>query len=85
MIHSKVVYPQFTYIGERRSTTKIDMAAHTASSETHSLPQSELEPHHDIGANYEIPAPEAFISFGALKDRIRRHYELCSDYYYSLW
>ncbi|RDL39768.1 uncharacterized protein BP5553_04108 [Venustampulla echinocandica] len=34
---------------------------------------------------YEIPEPEPFSSFSALKDRIRHHYELASDYYYSLW
>ena len=37
------------------------------------------------GDQYEIPDPEPFISFNALKDRIRHHYEVCSDYYYSLW
>ncbi|KAE8444294.1 hypothetical protein EG329_000701 [Mollisiaceae sp. DMI_Dod_QoI] len=35
--------------------------------------------------DYEIPEPEPFISFNALKDRIKHHYELASDYYYSLW
>ena len=39
----------------------------------------------DVGNKYEIPAPEPFTSFSALKDRIRHHYELASDYYYSLW
>lgn len=39
----------------------------------------------DLGNKYEIPEPEPFISFNALKDRIRHHYELASDYYYSLW
>jgi tocopherol O-methyltransferase len=39
----------------------------------------------DFGNKYEIPEPEPFISFNALKDRIRHHYELASDYYYSLW
>ena len=34
---------------------------------------------------YEIPESEPFISFNALKERIRRHYELASDYYCSLW
>jgi hypothetical protein len=34
---------------------------------------------------YDIPEPEPFISFNALKERIRHHYELASDYYYSLW
>lgn len=39
----------------------------------------------DIGDEYAIPAPEPFTSFNALKDRIKHHYEVCSDYYYSLW
>jgi hypothetical protein len=39
----------------------------------------------DLGEKYEIPEPEPFISFNALKVRIRHHYELASDYYYSLW
>lgn len=39
----------------------------------------------DVSAKYDIPEPEPFISFNALKDRIRHHYELASDYYYSLW
>ncbi|TVY29437.1 putative tocopherol O-methyltransferase-like protein [Lachnellula hyalina] len=34
---------------------------------------------------YDIPEPEPFVSFQALKDRIRHHYEVASDYYYSLW
>jgi len=38
-----------------------------------------------IGDTYEVPAYEAHSSFAALKDRIRHHYELASDYYYSLW
>lgn len=39
----------------------------------------------DIIDEYEIPEPEPFISFNALKERIRHHYELASDYYCSLW
>lgn len=39
----------------------------------------------DIGDNYEIPPPEPSSSFADLKDRIKCHYEICSDYYYSLW
>ena len=39
----------------------------------------------DIGDDYEIPPPEPFTSFAGLKDRIKHHYEICSDYYYSLW
>lgn len=35
---------------------------------------------------HETPEWKAETSnFGALKDRIRHHYEICSDYYYSLW
>lgn len=39
----------------------------------------------DIGDQHPLPPPEPFVSFSALKDRIRHHYEICSDYYYSLW
>jgi tocopherol O-methyltransferase len=38
-----------------------------------------------VGDTYEVPTYEAHSSFAALKDRIRHHYELASDYYYSLW
>ncbi|KAK5049095.1 hypothetical protein LTR84_005518 [Exophiala bonariae] len=38
-----------------------------------------------IGDTYEVPKFEEHSSFTALKDRIRHHYELASDYYYSLW
>ena len=39
----------------------------------------------DIGDNYEILLPEPSSSFAGLKDRIKHHYEICSEYYYSLW
>ncbi|MCJ1393329.1 hypothetical protein MMC18_006201 [Xylographa bjoerkii] len=39
----------------------------------------------DVSTKYETPPPQEFTSFEALKGRIRHHYELCSDYYYSLW
>ncbi|CAF9925278.1 MAG: hypothetical protein HETSPECPRED_005794 [Heterodermia speciosa] len=39
----------------------------------------------DLAQQYPTPAPEPTVSFAALKDRIRHHYELASDYYYSLW
>lgn len=39
----------------------------------------------DFGASYPPAPPSVFTSFDALKGRIREHYELCSDYYYSLW
>ncbi|OWO99230.1 tocopherol O-methyltransferase [Marssonina coronariae] len=46
---------------------------------------SKINEKSDVSARYDIPEPEPFISFNALKDRIRHHYELASDYYYSLW
>lgn len=45
------------------------------------LPRS---PSTGIGDEYKIPFP-ASTSFSVLKDRIKQHYEICSDYYYSLW
>jgi tocopherol O-methyltransferase len=50
-----------------------------------SMSRVEEEKQNEVIANYDIPEPEPFISFNALKDRIRHHYELASDYYYSLW
>jgi hypothetical protein len=46
-----------------------------------------LEPYatDKVSAQYEIPEAAPFISYDALKARIRHHYELASDYYYSLW
>lgn len=38
-----------------------------------------------VGDTYQVPTYEEHSSFTALKDRIRHHYELASDYYYSLW
>lgn len=39
----------------------------------------------DISTQYKIPSPQVFTSFNALKDRIKHHYDFCSEYYYSLW
>ena len=38
-----------------------------------------------IGDQYDVPEFEAHSSVTTLKERIRHHYELASDYYYSLW
>ena len=38
-----------------------------------------------ISTQYHTPKPEPVSSFAALKGRIRHHYELASDYYFSLW
>ncbi|PBP21405.1 methyltransferase domain-containing protein [Diplocarpon rosae] len=46
---------------------------------------SKISEKSDVSAQYAIPEAEPFISFDALKERIRHHYELASDYYYSLW
>ena len=40
---------------------------------------------HDVSEDYEIPAPLPPTSMSALKERIKYHYEISSDYYYSLW
>jgi tocopherol O-methyltransferase len=37
------------------------------------------------GDTHDIPAPEPHSSFQSLKDRIALHYNLASDYYYTLW
>lgn len=39
----------------------------------------------ELTKQYRTPSPEPVTSFTALKERIRHHYELASDYYYSLW
>jgi hypothetical protein len=39
----------------------------------------------DISSQYENPAPQSLTQLSTLKQRIRHHYELASDYYYSLW
>ncbi|KIW94156.1 uncharacterized protein Z519_05472 [Cladophialophora bantiana CBS 173.52] len=38
-----------------------------------------------VGDKYEVPTYEAHSSLDSLKQRIRHHYEIASDYYYSLW
>ncbi|KAI1611051.1 tocopherol O-methyltransferase [Exophiala viscosa] len=38
-----------------------------------------------IGDQYDVPEFEPHSSVATLKERIRHHYELASDYYYSLW
>ena len=37
------------------------------------------------GDDHEVPSYEPHASSTSLKERIRDHYELASDYYYSLW
>ncbi|MCJ1455898.1 hypothetical protein MMC28_006255 [Mycoblastus sanguinarius] len=61
------------------------MSDEPALPENLSLPSSQSHSPHDISSQYEIPAPQAFTSFASLKDRIKQHYEVCSEYYYSLW
>ncbi|KAL8707146.1 MAG: hypothetical protein Q9225_007816, partial [Loekoesia sp. 1 TL-2023] len=38
-----------------------------------------------LSKQYQVPPPDPITSFAALKDRIKHHYELASDYYYTLW
>ena len=37
------------------------------------------------GDQHEVPQYEAHTSDASLKDRIKQHYEIASDYYYTLW
>ena len=39
----------------------------------------------NLSSRYETPQIEPVASLAILKERIRHHYELASDYYYSLW
>ena len=43
-----------------------------------------VSPSHDVSQDYEIPEPVS-TSFTVLKERIRYHYERCSDFYQSMW
>ncbi|KAI1375155.1 methyltransferase domain-containing protein [Hypoxylon crocopeplum] len=43
------------------------------------------QPQQHPGDQHEIPSFEAHGSFDSLKERIKKHYEIASDYYYSLW
>jgi hypothetical protein len=60
-----------------------DPAGHASSTTPADLASNGSEVH--AGDKYEVPAYEEHSSYTALKDRIRHHYELASDYYYSLW
>lgn len=39
----------------------------------------------DLGNQYDTPLGLAHSTMQALKDRIKLHYDLASDYYLSLW
>lgn len=51
----------------------------------HQVPSAQSSETRDIGDDYEIPPTEPSASYSGLKDRIKHHYEICSDYYYRLW
>ncbi|EXJ78564.1 hypothetical protein A1O1_08965 [Capronia coronata CBS 617.96] len=77
-------------MGEPDPTPSAEPAPAQASASTSSLPVvgsdisvSESDTH--IGDKYEVPTYEPHSSVTTLKERIRHHYELASDYYYSLW
>lgn len=50
-------------------------------SHTHTVTQDDVHP----GDQHEVPAYESHASSASLKDRVKLHYNLASDYYYSLW
>ena len=52
-----------------------------AATTTSSLPEETTE----LSAKYETPMGLAHGTMQALKDRIKQHYDLASDYYLSLW
>lgn len=52
------------------------------SSNEHPIPSTNED---KLSSQYQTPPPEPIISFAGLKDRVRQHYELASDYYYNLW
>ena len=38
-----------------------------------------------LSTQYETPMGLSHTTMGALKDRIKQHYDLASDYYLNLW
>ncbi|KAK5206526.1 hypothetical protein LTR41_007964 [Exophiala xenobiotica] len=52
---------------------------------TSNKPSSSADDETHVGDQFEVPAYEPHPSSTTLKERIRHHYELASDYYYSLW
>ncbi|CAK7209770.1 hypothetical protein SBRCBS47491_000553 [Sporothrix bragantina] len=58
-----------------------------AGSTTSSAPAANPQPAEatDLSREYETPLGLAHTTMQALKDRIKQHYDLASDYYVSLW
>lgn len=50
-----------------------------------SEPKFKNNPESHPGDQYEVPTYESHDSFASLKERIKLHYNVASDYYYSLW
>lgn len=65
------------------STTSAEPASTANPPSDPSTAKADSDAH--IGDKYHVPTYEPHSSFDALKERIRHHYELASDYYYSLW
>lgn len=61
-------------------TVRIPLAMTTATSSMASTDQAT-----DLAKQYDTPLGMAHSTMQALKDRIKLHYDLASDYYLSLW
>jgi len=48
-------------------------------------PSSNPEEVTELSKEYDTPLGLAHTTMQALKDRIKQHYDLASDYYLSLW
>ena len=58
---------------------------HASNSKLHEGIDKGINEAQHVGDKFEVPAYEEPLSYDSLKQRIRHHYELASDYYYSLW
>ncbi|KAK8088269.1 methyltransferase domain-containing protein [Apiospora hydei] len=61
------------------------MAAQEAQSKPQAVAGTTEPAGHHPGDEHEIPSYESYGTFDSLKDRIKLHYNVASDYYYSLW
>lgn len=56
-----------------------------AAGTTHDTPPVVTEDTTELSKQYDTPLGLAHTTMQALKDRIKLHYDLASDYYLSLW
>jgi tocopherol O-methyltransferase len=56
-----------------------------AAASTQNAPSSVTDDRTELSKQYDTPLGLAHTTMQALKDRIKLHYDLASDYYLSLW